>query len=1056
MATNKSELNMNTFITSFKKANNLGVDKIDTTNNNIGLVDKLLAQFMNMDQYSQEIKDKTMAKTAVPPLPSYNVRTPHVEIWINGTRVIYPGKKDLIDVYVGITRNKGETDAEWRQRELENPYTGDVPDLDVFFKDLNLDMAFAGPIGTVHGTLTLFSRDPLDFLSFLYDFSSNLDEVSGLPTVSLKFGWDIAEFDQPILTPMLDFLVMNVGMADPSVDSQGSVFTLTLQDTGSAVYDNSSADFGLNEDYPQQQLRILVERVMGIRLFTLDDLLALEENGESVVSKIPTETQLDYTSLDVNNSSDLLVLNTLAGRLSIQEASATGNVTTGTIEAYGITLVGTDYKTATEARLTTACVPHLSNESLEEIFNYLIIAGAPYNTQIDLHNKDVLVNQYMYNLKSGTTYERYMNSTYTPGIGISPIINRDTFYWSNLEINPNKYLALKPQQYGPSIKNIALWYQSKESIEAESEVFQADVTLNQPLIDALYKQSAYMAINIFGGTSGLKLSTIGPNLRKDINRLFSPNPQTSSRTVKDVIDAFYAKDKQSVVDALRIIYSENPSLLTKTFFVNGRNPALRLNSGSFRDVITDLVMKTQCRWYPINNTQLEQSVKDAPLSNEEAYRKYREYKNAFALAPDDPVTKKLKDEYQKSKMKKSTSCRLVYVTNFPKKYKTTSGYTYIKAEKITDGAFILIPNINPLDTTDDEIPLTYGPGGSKYPYLYGGAQNIKQVLLANNNQLPKMFGEVIDAKVNYNNLTALIKGNFSEEVAIAEAGKRISRSTTIKQGPVTDKTEAQKKAERVADRTQRKKILEEQLKRLYPNKDSKWLEEQINLKLDKIASDLRAGGNLKDYATVYQGRRKLYKADSDPSVPPRNRTYSNPLPPEASAKDFIGQRLANMMYSSTSISMALMGDPFLIRQGIGAFELIHYFLDKKGTGLRYNYLLSGVFLVTSINHSISAGSFITNIKAYKIPPVNNTFTNTIDTWRRRSLMVKGKEGTMVANPNEKDDLTRAMNDLMTQSIILDEPFTTSADRITTATIQNTEVKRPVSDKDIANFYFNIK
>ena len=59
--------------------------------------------------------------------------------------------------------------------------------------------------------------------------------------------------------------------------------------------------------------------------------------------------------------------------------------------------------------------------------------------------------------------------------------------------------------------------------------------------------------------------------------------------------------------------------------------------------------------------------------------------------------------------------------------------------------------------------------------------------------------------------------------------------------------------------------------------------------------------------------------------------------------------------------MAVPGDPLLVRQGVGAFELLHYFIDKSGTGVRYNYFLSGVYFVQSISHSISPGSFTTNI-----------------------------------------------------------------------------------------------
>lgn len=1034
---------INDFITKFKAANikpSTDSSIITQAGNNIELVDNLLKTVMGTSDYTEEQINLLAKSPITPPLPSYNVRAPHVEVWINGALIVRPGQQDEPEFDV-VDPNDSISLSNIR------------PKLDVWFKDFSLDMAFGGPVGTIQGELKLFSRDPLDFLSFLYDFVANVDEISGLPSVSLRFGWNIAHSNNQtnpttLLSPKLDFLVTNVGMEDPSGQQQGSLFTLKLQDTGSSIYDNCAADFALKEDYPQQQLRILIERVMGVRLFTLDDLLSLNEEGESTSKAAANVTQYSYEELDPNNPSHLVILTDLLQQLQQQEQDKTGNIVVGTREMHGVYIVG-DPSSVTKAEFTSPSIPYLSDDSLRDLIKLLkITETAEYNNKL-LYNKDKDIADYI--TKTIAKYPGYMAEKNANSITSTFGSNRATLWYVNENNTTGIFSFIGPSNtwtIADSVNHMYMWFITQSYVSNDIK----KATLRQILMDA-----ATAAVHNYGFPPVL----LTDNLKKDVIKLFSDGTQlTTSQTIKTILDKYNQTNPTNVKSILQTIYNQNPSLFTNTFFLNGKNPPLRLNSKSFRETITSLVSRIQCRWYPITNGTLVQNIAESQNASQDSYIKYNKWKNA--ITNDTPDVAQLQADYEKAKVKKAYGCRLVYASTFPKKYRTTSNTTYIEEKDISDGAFILLPNINPLHVTSDEMPLVYGPGGSRYPYLYGGAQNIKQVLLDKSGKLPQMFGEVIDAKVNYNNLTALIKANFNDDAAIAEAGTRISLRTTMRSGAAISSSTEQKKA----DREVRKRILTEQLNRLYPHlKDKnpeeiqKYIEESFEGK-NGTFTEIRRDKNFRQYSTVYQGKRKMIKADADPASDPINKTYNAPLDPQSSARDFLVQRLGNMMYSPISISLQVMGDPFLIRQGIGAFELIHYFIDKEGIGLRYNYLLSGVFLVTSINHTISAGNYYTNIKAFKIPPVENTFTNTIDTWRKQ-VDKKDTIETTTRSYETDTELTTALNDLMTKNINLELLATgqtgtmTSVERITKETVVNTEQNNPYVLDDIDKFYFDL-
>lgn len=195
-------------------------------------------------------------------LPSFNLRTPVVEVEINGNP-IYPNKLDLD--------------------------TGNWVDARLNFEDFKLSFPMGGVEKSISGSIQLFAKDPKEILipldSWNEDgsFSGNNFGSGGFPIVTLRFGWafsDSTALDKisKAMSPKLTFIATNIGMSDPG--ASGTTFTLTLQEIGTTILTHSTDDVLLLSNYPQEQLRVLLEGLLHVRLFTLDDLLYLGEKNK--------------------------------------------------------------------------------------------------------------------------------------------------------------------------------------------------------------------------------------------------------------------------------------------------------------------------------------------------------------------------------------------------------------------------------------------------------------------------------------------------------------------------------------------------------------------------------------------------------------------------------------------------------------------------------------------------------------------------------------------------------------------------------------------------------
>ena len=265
---------------------NSGTNTYARQQNSITAVNRILESLLD-EEGRQLIKDTTRGGAESVGLgggpannayfPSFNVRTPIVEVILNGIS-IYP---DKLDIDTGST----------------------IKNAKLNFQNFNLSMPLGGAEKTITGSISFFTKNPEEILAYLGvgdTGASNADDfsTSGLPTMTLKFGWAFSDSNAPnklakALSPQLTFVVTNIVMSDPGVG--GTTFTLSIQELGTIVLQHSSDDLLFDSDYPQQQLRTILEGLLHVRLFTLDDLLFLGPNN-GVWNNVSSESMSTHKS----------------------------------------------------------------------------------------------------------------------------------------------------------------------------------------------------------------------------------------------------------------------------------------------------------------------------------------------------------------------------------------------------------------------------------------------------------------------------------------------------------------------------------------------------------------------------------------------------------------------------------------------------------------------------------------------------------------------------------------------------------------------------------------
>ena len=194
-----------------------------------------------------QASSNTANQSANQALPTYNVRTPFITLSINN-QAIFP-----LDGATGEDR--------------------------IHFEEFSVSSPLAAAEMTVNGTLRLFAKDPSSIITAISDTEYNKDAIDGQPILTAQWGWKLATPSgqggvKTVTTPIVAFLITNIQMTNPEVG--GLEFTFTLQDKGNTYLQYTCPNLAIESDYPQQQIRTLIEGCCGMRLFTLDDLLNLQ------------------------------------------------------------------------------------------------------------------------------------------------------------------------------------------------------------------------------------------------------------------------------------------------------------------------------------------------------------------------------------------------------------------------------------------------------------------------------------------------------------------------------------------------------------------------------------------------------------------------------------------------------------------------------------------------------------------------------------------------------------------------------------------------------------
>lgn len=434
------------------------------------------------------------------------------------------------------------------------------------------------------------------------------------------------------------------------------------------------------------------------------------------------------------------------------------------------------------------------------------------------------------------------------------------------------------------------------------------------------------------------------------------------------LDDFYYFDESQAKSA-------DPSKITgtntsKTTFVNAVNKPLRLNSELLFYAIELLVSIIKERFTFYSNKDFAEKVKkgsqiNTDYSSAQAELKLLEESKSTSKDPsktDPKVEKRMKELTDKIKASQEElvyGCNLTWVPTIPAGWKTSSGYA---GEPGEEGAYVLMPDPTTLiDVNSDLLPVNYGPGASSYPYLFASAQNI-----VNYQENPSAtWGDILGINVSYNSLMAQMAGDTSEVQSYSSDTERLSSfSGKLKNTP--------------QEITSTGRTIKSWNRPVGP-------EGPASVQAAKEQAKIRVKWTPKNKAMRFKG-----------SVAGRNSNVADD--PETSSKAFGGDaaklaakdRAASNMekYSSSNamlrlkrkvssflsfphdISISVLGDPTLLHQSVGQFELVAYYPIQNEGGNNvdhmFNHFLSGMYLVKQVSHKITANSFTTELQAVSL------------------------------------------------------------------------------------------
>lgn len=439
----------------------------------------------------------------------------------------------------------------------------------------------------------------------------------------------------------------------------------------------------------------------------------------------------------------------------------------------------------------------------------------------------------------------------------------------------------------------------------------------------------------------------------------------------------------------------------ETFFVNCQSAPVRINSNNLENTINEMLENIYCRWYPVNNANLSTAIKDASNASSNITSLRHQFKN-------DSSTQKANDinQLNSNAVKLANCCILIWVPYFPSNIYTTSNTTYLKSSELTEtGAFLLLPKYSEdISIESANLPVIYGPGGSSIPYFYGGGENVFQRLAQINNSysangFSNTVGEVLDLTLNFNDYVAVMKNNYDEEVFSRQDGIPINATNG------TVKLSLNKVSNSSQDALTTATIMKK-LQSLGINTANVTPQQALDI---WITSLLKKFEVIKGRFKLGLSQKKVFAGDNDSILNAgigANKSYFNSNNIYKFSYDKLSERLGTFLQYPLTIGMTVLGDPYLLRQGIGVFEIINYYPTSDGVSFKFNPIVSGVYFPQTVIHRISLGDYTTEIRAVKVPnDVSNTATQSYS-----SILTSSSSTTT------SDNYTSLIDDIMTVNL----------------------------------------
>lgn len=463
----------------------------------------------------------------------------------------------------------------------------------------------------------------------------------------------------------------------------------------------------------------------------------------------------------------------------------------------------------------------------------------------------------------------------------------------------------------------------------------------------------------------LKLVDIGSSVTRNTHLQLILTPDYPQQQIRSVIEGLLGFRLFTLDDLLTLEdrmsgKKDSHDDTAKTYFVNDRSRAIPMNGNNVALVMDTIASGCICRWVPSTNKELPDAIKN--LS--ESVKTYDQLVSELSVlqlsttATQADVDKK-QEEVDKQLALLGLSCRLYWIENVPADWKTSSGDEFIK-EFNQSGAFFLLPDLYDVVDGGNSLEVTYGPGASNFPYLHGSAMNVfNRSISTMPGEHSQTFGDVLSMNVQYSNLVELMASSLDEVAMFSGDSNYMATSGRGYSDPKTVK-------------------IQQAPQRTFLSRDA------VRQRVESSIAAVKSGesGHKKDIRSTFRfqnptGVMRHEIVDETDTNNPGMKQYYNTMEGPVYMKMKLRSRVNRWLQRPLRASIQVFGDPTLIRLQPGAFELLSYYPTENGEKHVMNMLASGVYFVERLQHSVSAGNYVTTLHGAKLDTLKKINTSPV-------------------------------------------------------------------------------